>query len=73
MQRVNMADMDADTAAHTEPSVEEEEPFFSNLDLFLFSLIVGIVVYWYMSRKKPEPIPEFKKLDTPWVTITIYI
>ncbi|KAJ4936059.1 hypothetical protein JOQ06_017583 [Pogonophryne albipinna] len=61
MQRVNM---DADTAAHTEPSLEEEEPYFSNLDLLLFSLIVGLVVYWYMSRKKPEPIPEFKKLDT---------
>lgn len=59
--------MDADTVTQSAASVasEEEEPLFSNLDLFLFSLIIGIVVYWFMSRKKPEPIPEFKKLDTP--------
>lgn len=43
----------------------DEDSLFSNLDLFLFSLIVGLVIYWFMSRKKPEPIPEFKKLDTP--------
>lgn len=55
--------MDPETT-HTEPMAEEEEPLFSNLDLFLFSLIVGLIVYWFMSRKKPEPIPDFKKLDT---------
>lgn len=58
--------MDAETATQTAPTAaDEEEPLFSNLDLFLFSLIIGLVVYWFMSRKKPEPIPEFKKLDTP--------
>uniref|UniRef100_A0A8C9Z4Y0 NADPH--cytochrome P450 reductase n=1 Tax=Sander lucioperca TaxID=283035 RepID=A0A8C9Z4Y0_SANLU len=62
---VNMTDMDAETSTHTEPAVDEEVPLFSNLDLFLFSLIVGLVIYWFMSRKKPEHIPEFKKLDTP--------
>lgn len=57
--------MDAETTTQTAPTaVDEEEPLFSNLDLFLFSLIIGLVVYWFMSRKKPEPIPEFKKLDT---------
>ncbi|XP_023262400.1 NADPH--cytochrome P450 reductase isoform X2 [Seriola lalandi dorsalis] len=60
-----MADMDAETTTHTEPMADEEEPLFSNLDLFLFSLIVGLLIYWFMSRKKPDPIPEFKKLDTP--------
>uniref|UniRef100_A0A8C7X2B1 Uncharacterized protein n=1 Tax=Oryzias sinensis TaxID=183150 RepID=A0A8C7X2B1_9TELE len=48
-----------DPETHTEP-VGDEEPLFSNLDLFLFSLIIGLVVYYFMSRKKPEPIPEFK-------------
>lgn len=57
--------MDADTTSHAEPTAEAEEPLLSNLDLFLFSLIVGLVIYWFMSRKKPDPIPEFKKLDTP--------
>lgn len=68
--------MDADSATHSAASAaaatEEEEPLFSNLDLFLFSLIIGIVVYWFMSRKKPEPIPEFKKLDTPWVHVHVH-
>lgn len=64
-----MTDMDAKTITHTEPTVDEEEPLFSNLDLFLFTLIVGLAIYWFMSRKKPEPLPEFKRLDTPAPTI----
>ncbi|XP_037533313.1 P450 (cytochrome) oxidoreductase b [Nematolebias whitei] len=56
--------MDPDTITDTDRA-GDEEALFSNLDLFLFSLIVGLVIYWFMSRKKPEPIPEFKKLDTP--------
>uniref|UniRef100_A0A8C9Z5T8 NADPH--cytochrome P450 reductase n=1 Tax=Sander lucioperca TaxID=283035 RepID=A0A8C9Z5T8_SANLU len=64
MGNVNMTDMDAETSTHTEPAVDEEVPLFSNLDLFLFSLIVGLVIYWFMSRKKPEHIPEFKKAPT---------
>ncbi|KAM7413157.1 hypothetical protein PAMA_020506 [Pampus argenteus] len=63
-----MTDMDPETTAHTEPGAAKEEPLLSNLDLFLFSLIAGLVIYWFMSRKKPEPIPEFKKLDTPTPT-----
>ncbi|MEQ2220419.1 hypothetical protein ILYODFUR_005277 [Ilyodon furcidens] len=62
---VNMGDMDPETTTHTHHIVDEEEPLFSNLDLFLFSIIVGLVIYWFMSRKQPEPIPEFKKIDTP--------
>uniref|UniRef100_A0A671SF86 NADPH--cytochrome P450 reductase n=1 Tax=Sinocyclocheilus anshuiensis TaxID=1608454 RepID=A0A671SF86_9TELE len=42
----------------------EDEPFFSNLDIFLFSLIAGLLVYWLIFRKKVEPIPEFKKLES---------
>lgn len=59
-----MADTDTQT---TEPVLEEEAPLFSNVDLLLFSIIVGFFIYWFMSRKKPDPIPEFKKLDTPYV------
>lgn len=65
--------MDAETTTQTAPMVDEEESLFSNLDLFLFSLIVGLVIYWFMSRKKPEPIPEFKRLETPWVSIMLYL
>uniref|UniRef100_A0A672HRS4 NADPH--cytochrome P450 reductase n=1 Tax=Salarias fasciatus TaxID=181472 RepID=A0A672HRS4_SALFA len=58
---LNVADMDADTITHTEAPVEEGEPYFTSLDLFLFSLIVGIIIYYFMPRKEPEPLPEFKK------------
>uniref|UniRef100_A0A673ISG1 NADPH--hemoprotein reductase n=1 Tax=Sinocyclocheilus rhinocerous TaxID=307959 RepID=A0A673ISG1_9TELE len=52
-----MADTRADPAAQSELMVEDE-PFFSYLDLFLFSLIAGLLVYWIIFRKKAEPIPE---------------
>uniref|UniRef100_A0A3P8WTS6 NADPH--cytochrome P450 reductase n=2 Tax=Cynoglossus semilaevis TaxID=244447 RepID=A0A3P8WTS6_CYNSE len=58
---VKTANMDTET---TQTMVEEEEPLLSNLDIFLFSLIIGLIIYWFMSRKKSEPIPEFKKLET---------
>ncbi|KAJ3591306.1 hypothetical protein NHX12_009252 [Muraenolepis orangiensis] len=62
IQSANMADVESD-ATRPEPMANEEEPFLSNLDVFLFSLIAGLVIYWFMTRKKAEPIPEFKKLE----------
>ncbi|XP_067306110.1 P450 (cytochrome) oxidoreductase b isoform X1 [Pseudorasbora parva] len=59
-----MADAQPDPSTHSE-LMDEDEPFFSNLDLFLFTLIAGLLIYWLIFRKKPEPIPEFKKLETP--------
>ncbi|XP_016362269.1 P450 (cytochrome) oxidoreductase b [Sinocyclocheilus anshuiensis] len=50
--------------ADTPELMDEDEPFFSNLDIFLFSLIAGLLVYWLIFRKKVEPIPEFKKLES---------
>ncbi|KAK7156953.1 hypothetical protein R3I94_006873 [Phoxinus phoxinus] len=58
-----MADTQRDPSTQPE-LVDEDEPFFSSLDLFLFSLIAGLLVYWLIFRRKPEPIPEFKKLET---------
>uniref|UniRef100_A0A8B9RJ67 NADPH--hemoprotein reductase n=1 Tax=Astyanax mexicanus TaxID=7994 RepID=A0A8B9RJ67_ASTMX len=46
-------------------TIFDGEPFLSNLDIFLFSLIAGLIIYWVMFRKKAEAIPEFKKLETP--------
>lgn len=61
--------MDADATTESTPVGEQVEPLFSNLDIFLFSLIVGIVIYWFVFRKKPDPVPEFKKIEIPWVSI----
>ncbi|KAK2881543.1 hypothetical protein Q8A67_018811 [Cirrhinus molitorella] len=58
-----MADSQANPSAQSE-LMDEDEPFFSNLDIFLFSLIAGLLIYWFIFRKKTEPIPEFKKLES---------
>ncbi|XP_062409374.1 LOW QUALITY PROTEIN: P450 (cytochrome) oxidoreductase b [Sardina pilchardus] len=58
-----MADVQSEVP--TQPDVDAEEPLLSNLDILLFSLIAGLLIYWFTFRKKPEPIPEFKKLDIP--------
>uniref|UniRef100_A0A8B9L9U6 NADPH--hemoprotein reductase n=1 Tax=Astyanax mexicanus TaxID=7994 RepID=A0A8B9L9U6_ASTMX len=53
---------DSHTEDSTQPELMEDgEPFLSNLDIFLFSLIAGLIIYWVMFRKKAEAIPEFKK------------
>ncbi|XP_051965616.1 P450 (cytochrome) oxidoreductase b isoform X1 [Xyrauchen texanus] len=57
-----MADTQPEPSTQTE-HMDENDPLFSNLDLFLFSLIIGLVIYWFIFRKKAEPIPEFKKLE----------
>ncbi|XP_051963071.1 NADPH--cytochrome P450 reductase-like [Xyrauchen texanus] len=45
--------------ADTQPELmDENEPLFSNLDIILFSLIAGLLIYWLIFRKKAEPIPE---------------
>lgn len=63
-----MADSQANPATQSE-LMDEDEPFFSNLDVFLFSLIAGLLIYWLIFRKKAEPIPEFKKIEsTPQTT-----
>lgn len=57
-----MADQQTDESGQLEMT-NVEEPLLSNLDIFLFSLIVGLIIYWYMFRKKPETIPDFRPLE----------
>ncbi|KAG7319625.1 hypothetical protein KOW79_016768 [Hemibagrus wyckioides] len=58
----DMADQQTDESAQPEMT-NVEEPLLSNLDIFLFSLIVGLIIYWFMFRKKPETIPDFRPLE----------
>lgn len=51
----------ADSAA--ESPVVVEEPFFSTLDIFLFTLIAGFAIYWFFFRKKKIEIPDYKTLQ----------
>ncbi|ETE65154.1 NADPH-cytochrome reductase, partial [Ophiophagus hannah] len=38
---------------------------FSMMDIFLFSIVIGLLTYWFFFRKKKEEIPEFSKIQTP--------
>ncbi|XP_026564441.1 NADPH--cytochrome P450 reductase [Pseudonaja textilis] len=38
---------------------------FSMMDIFLFSIVIGLLTYWFFFRKKKQEIPEFSKIQTP--------
>lgn len=51
-----------------EPSVTMDQNSsgpFSLMDVFLFSIIIGLLTYWFFFRKKKEEVPEFAKIQTP--------
>jgi NADPH-ferrihemoprotein reductase len=58
-----MGDSHADTSATVPEAVAEEVSLFSITDMILFSLIVGLLTYWFLFRKKKEEVPEFTKLQ----------
>ncbi|KAI1903538.1 hypothetical protein AGOR_G00028220 [Albula goreensis] len=66
---------DSEVESQSPEPMAEEEPLFTTLDIFLFTLIAGLLIYWFMSRQKKEEIPEFKKLTTvaPTVRETSFI
>ncbi|XP_043574697.1 NADPH--cytochrome P450 reductase-like isoform X2 [Chiloscyllium plagiosum] len=57
----------ADNAGESPVAVEES--FFSTLDIFLFSLIVGFAIYWFFFRKKKVEIPDYKTIQPQVPTI----
>lgn len=45
------------------PELLVEEPLITNLDIFLFSLLAGLLTYWFIMRKKPqEPPPPIRPI-----------
>ncbi|KAK9968462.1 hypothetical protein ABG768_002787 [Culter alburnus] len=51
------------------------EPLLSSLDIFLFSLIAGLLIYWFFFRRQPEPVPEMRTFTavTPQIRETSFI
>ncbi|XP_033905906.1 NADPH--cytochrome P450 reductase-like isoform X2 [Acipenser ruthenus] len=46
----------------------EGESTLGMLDVLLFSIIAGLLIFWAVFRKKKEEIPEFKKIPTQAIT-----
>lgn len=61
---MNMADSNMDAGTTVSETVAEEVSLFSTADMILFSLIVGVMTYWFLFRKKKEEVPEFTKIQT---------
>ncbi|XP_039363628.1 NADPH--cytochrome P450 reductase isoform X1 [Mauremys reevesii] len=60
---VAMGDSAMDSTVPPPESAVPEGTLFSMTDVFLFSLIVGLLSYWFLFRKKKEEIPEFTKIQ----------
>lgn len=58
-----MGDSNIDTSATVSETVAEEVSLFSMTDMILFSVIVGILTYWFLFRKKKDEMPEFTKIQ----------
>uniref|UniRef100_A0A452U9S4 P450 (cytochrome) oxidoreductase n=1 Tax=Ursus maritimus TaxID=29073 RepID=A0A452U9S4_URSMA len=58
-----MGDSSMDASATVSETVAEEVSLFSMTDMILFSLIVGVLSYWLLFRKKKDEIPEFTKIQ----------
>lgn len=61
---MNMADSNMDAGTTVSETVAEEVSLFSTTDMILFSLMVGVMTYWFLFRKKKEVVPEFTKIQT---------
>ncbi|KAL3858480.1 hypothetical protein ACJMK2_013069 [Sinanodonta woodiana] len=44
------------------------EPYFSNLDFFILSLLAGVAIYWYIFKSKKKEQPTFKRLTVAPMT-----
>ncbi|XP_027467134.1 NADPH--cytochrome P450 reductase isoform X1 [Zalophus californianus] len=60
---VNMGDSCMDAGATVSETVAEEVSLLSMTDMILFSLIVGLLTYWFFFRKKKDEVPEFTKIQ----------
>lgn len=60
---INMGDS-ADTVTATPEAAAAEVSLFSVTDMILFSLILGLLSYWFLFRKKKEEVLEFTKIST---------
>ncbi|KAF6126520.1 cytochrome p450 oxidoreductase [Phyllostomus discolor] len=70
-----MGDSNVDTSATGSEAVAEEVSLFSMTDMILFSLIVGLLTYWFLFRKKKDEVPEFTRIQatTPSVKDSSFV
>ncbi|EHB08276.1 NADPH--cytochrome P450 reductase [Heterocephalus glaber] len=66
---INMGDSHMDTGATNAEAVAEEVSLFSTTDMIVFSVIIGVLTYWFLFRKKKEEMPEFTKISTTTTSV----
>ncbi|XP_056593351.1 NADPH--cytochrome P450 reductase isoform X1 [Triplophysa dalaica] len=50
-----------DAESHLQSDQEHDpEPLLSSVDIFIFSLISGVLIYWFFFRRNPETVPEIR-------------
>lgn len=56
---------DANMGPHisTPDSTAQQDSLFSMTDVFLISLITGLLTYWLFFRKKKEEVPDLPKMQ----------
>ncbi|NXA35254.1 NCPR reductase, partial [Eudromia elegans] len=58
-----MGDAGMKQTVSTPENPAEQDSLFSMTDLFLVSLITGLLTYWFFFRKKKEEVPELPKIS----------
>uniref|UniRef100_A0A671S2F9 NADPH--cytochrome P450 reductase n=1 Tax=Sinocyclocheilus anshuiensis TaxID=1608454 RepID=A0A671S2F9_9TELE len=48
------------------------ETLLGSLDIFVFSLIAGLLIYWFFFRKKPEPVLDLKTFPANRNVVVFY-
>ena len=59
-----MGDSSVEAGATASDTAAEEVSLFSTTDVIMFSLIVGLLTYWFLFRNKKDEVPEFTKIQT---------
>lgn len=59
-----MGDASMEPTISPPDSTAQQDSLFSMMDVFLISLITGLLTYWFFFRKKKEEVPDLPKMQS---------